>query len=772
MAEDRPEQTPTGLGTFPESLVPTLGMPVSFLEGQKRFTLLTVWDHLETEPVRVIYTTGNTVDAIPLRDEFAGFANDRHDDGYHIPITRWVGVAPRHSISQFTVARQTIVNGVEIQLHTSPPGVVGENSVFVAIFSSTDANFTVARTLVGVLGYRHAHQIGDDYWTLIYLVANDITLNTGTYYWLALCASDPRLAPVDEWQGTNTRARRYLDVGAGVLLVDNIGDPYPDAGSTYDSYADRATWFRLYERTYTIEDIPLADGALAPGIGESATARRVAGVHHDMEIIGPSSGWSGLRTSSATASGGTVDHNWLGGLQGLGPDYYHLDVTQYGDLTTNMPFTPGSVIFVDAANDLAEDNANFQYNDPTNQLLLGVGSAAFPPYSFIGRTTDGIFSADAGAVGVAIAGGELARFTATGLIYAPVQFNILADTADGADSKSIAIGGGGAASGIRGGLVYLVGNEGAVNYRGTVYLQAGAPGTAGTYDGMILFLTAGAAAGYFNRTRQLCLGAGTAAAPALTRMGYEDDGMLWPGDGSLGWALAGVLKMSLDTNGTAWLLPHATALATNGQFAQSSTYNSLVGRMGDTPVRLGGTVKNVDSALPEFTSGTVEVPTLVHTMWSDTVDKDFWVTGKPMNVFAICRYQFPAYDAPPSYDCQVAILLGTEVLVERTIKHTGVDPGINGYYYVELHSRVTKYAGNNLRNVARVKQSAAVAEAAWVEGTPLQLVESALGRAAPVVEDVTTANVTLQVRVTFSRSAPGLRCILMDAGWGPETPVV
>jgi len=414
MAGDRPEQTPTGLGTFPESLVPTLGMPVSFLEGQKRFTLLTVWDHLETEPVRVIYTTGNTVDAIPLRDEFAGFANDRHDDGYHIPISQWVGVAPRHSISRFTVARQTIVNGVEIQLHTSPPGVVGENSVWVAIFSSTDANFTVARTLVGVLGYRHAHQISDDYWTLIYLVANDITLNTGTYYWLALCASDPRLAPVDEWDGTYVFARRYLEVGAGVTLVDNAGDPYPDAGSTYDSYANRATWFRLYERTYTIEDIPLADGALAPGIGESATARRVAGVHHDMEIIGPSSGWSGLRTSSATASGGVVDHNWLGGLQGLGPDYYHLDVTQYTDLTAQMPFPSGAVLFANAANEIAHDVANLQYDDVTNQLLLGVGSAALPPCSFVGRTTDGMFSQAAGALGLATLGVERARLTSVG----------------------------------------------------------------------------------------------------------------------------------------------------------------------------------------------------------------------------------------------------------------------------------------------------------------------------------------------------------------------
>jgi len=85
---------------------------------------------------------------------------------------------------------------------------------------------------------------------------------------------------------------------------------------------------------------------------------------------------------------------------------------------------------------------------------------------------------------------------------------------------------------------------------------------------------------------------------------------------------------------------------------------------------------------------------------------------------------------------------------------------------------VTKYANNNLRLVSRAKQSAVVALASWVEGAKLTLTEYAEGRAAVVTEDVTTANLTLQVRVTFSRAAVGLRCVLMDAGWGPETPVI
>ena len=213
---------------------------------------------------------------------------------------------------------------------------------------------------------------------------------------------------------------------------------------------------------------------------------------------------------------------------------------------------------------------------------------------------------------------------------------------------------------------------------------------------------------------------------------------------------------------------HAVAPAANGEVNAFATRKSLCGRMGDTNVYYAGTVKNVDSALAEFLSQT----NLVQTMWSDTVDKDLWVTGKPVNVFAVCRYQLPAYDAGATYDCQVEILLGAKVLAERTIKHSGAAPGSNGYYYVELHSRATKYAGTSLRNIARVKQSTVVAAAAWVEGAKLALTEYAEARASTVTEDVTTANVTLQVRVTFSRSVPGLRCTLMDAGWGPETPVI
>ena len=389
--------------------------------------------------------------------------------------------------------------------------------------------------------------------------------------------------------------------------------------------------------------------------------------------------------------------------------------------------TAGRVVYPGAGGVLS-GSANLFWDNANAQLLLGVGSAALPSYSFIGRTTDGSFSPEAGALGWAIAGAEKMRLTATGLGIGCTPAYPLDVLGNARVTGGVNVG---AATTAIIGRVYA--DDGTIGYFGhsaTDYIRFQA--------GLCYLYLGGVNQVYWSN-------AGTYFSP------YTDNALTLGRD-IRGWAAL-------------HLADAAHSPAANGEVRASTTVNAFIGRMGDTPVRLGGTVDNLSEALGEFLSGTIEVPTLVHTMWSKTVDKDFWVTGKPINVFAICRYRLPAYDAPPSYDCKVEILLGTEVLVERTISHTGVAPGISGYYYVELHSRVTKYANNNLRLVSRVKQSGNVAFANWVEGTPLGLVETALGRADPVVLDVTTANLTLQVRVTFSRPAAGLRCLRIDAGW-------
>ena len=239
---------------------------------------------------------------------------------------------------------------------------------------------------------------------------------------------------------------------------------------------------------------------------------------------------------------------------------------------------------------------------------------------------------------------------------------------------------------------------------------------------------------------------------------------LWPWDDNtcaLGRNIRGWTALFLSDANT-------TAPAANGEIRAYATRNAHVARMGDTNTYLSGTVSNVDSNLAEFLSS----GGLTQTMWSDTVDKDLWVTGKPINVFAAMRVQVPAAQAGANYSVTVEVLLGTEVICGQTIQHNYAVGESSSYYVVELHSRVTKYAGTSLRNVASVKQSGAVAVASWSEGAHLQLTEYAEGRADPVTADVTSANVTLQVRVTFSHSVAGLKCKLMDAGWGPETPVI
>lgn len=66
--------------------------------------------------------------------------------------------------------------------------------------------------------------------------------------------------------------------------------------------------------------------------------------------------------------------------------------------------TPGSVLFVGAGSVLAQDNANFFWNDTTNQLLLGDGSAATPSHSFGLNTDSGIFNSPADNVVISAGG--------------------------------------------------------------------------------------------------------------------------------------------------------------------------------------------------------------------------------------------------------------------------------------------------------------------------------------------------------------------------------
>lgn len=61
--------------------------------------------------------------------------------------------------------------------------------------------------------------------------------------------------------------------------------------------------------------------------------------------------------------------------------------------------TAGSVLFVGAAGELAQDNANFSWDDTNNKLLLASGSVAHPPYTFAADPDTGPYLIGAGILG-------------------------------------------------------------------------------------------------------------------------------------------------------------------------------------------------------------------------------------------------------------------------------------------------------------------------------------------------------------------------------------
>jgi hypothetical protein len=99
--------------------------------------------------------------------------------------------------------------------------------------------------------------------------------------------------------------------------------------------------------------------------------------------------------------------------------------------------------------------------------------------------------------------------------YNDAQFDIKADTSEGADNKFVAVCGGGAASDDRGANVMLHGNEAATTgSKGQVIISAGNVYSGGD-DGTILMKTAGAEAVRIDRGKQLVGKAGAAFAGGL-----------------------------------------------------------------------------------------------------------------------------------------------------------------------------------------------------------------------------------------------------------------
>ncbi len=75
--------------------------------------------------------------------------------------------------------------------------------------------------------------------------------------------------------------------------------------------------------------------------------------------------------------------------------------------------TTGSVLFVGAASALAQDNANFFWDDTNNQLLTGLGSASNPSRAFVGDPNTGDYSTAADEYAISAGGNERIRARAT-----------------------------------------------------------------------------------------------------------------------------------------------------------------------------------------------------------------------------------------------------------------------------------------------------------------------------------------------------------------------
>ncbi len=237
----------------------------------------------DTEAARVIrYVTGDFADIVPLQDELAIVEQDYYDDS-HLVVLEPVPGTRRHCAIHFTVDREVTCHGAELQFTSRPFATIGENSVWLAIYSADNADFTPAgsRTLLGVIGPRHGHQISYLYWTLSYVVAEDeVALTPGVHYFLVLCAADPWVAPAaDEWDGVSElRTRQIVQAGEN-LLLNNNSEAFPSATSTYTLVTDQQVWYRLYTRRFTLEDVPIAQGVSVASVGEVAVLRRTATEH-------------------------------------------------------------------------------------------------------------------------------------------------------------------------------------------------------------------------------------------------------------------------------------------------------------------------------------------------------------------------------------------------------------------------------------------------------------------------------------------------------------
>ena len=197
----------------------------------------------DTGAARVISTGADVADVVRLEDEMCLASQDRITDGSEFDV---IGADPaggniRHIVQPFTVGRDCLVSGAEVQLRTQPFDELADSgSAWLAIYSATNADFTpgASRTLIGVIGKIHNHRISYLYWQNFFVpvARGEIALVAGTNYFLCICADDPDAIGPDQWVGTtdNVLVEAQCYVGGTVLYQPAAVMDFPNLVAIYN----------------------------------------------------------------------------------------------------------------------------------------------------------------------------------------------------------------------------------------------------------------------------------------------------------------------------------------------------------------------------------------------------------------------------------------------------------------------------------------------------------------------------------------------------------
>lgn len=93
--------------------------------------------------------------------------------------------------------------------------------------------------------------------------------------------------------------------------------------------------------------------------------------------------------------------------------------------------TQNSVLFIDPAATLAQDNANFSWDNANNQLLLGSGTASLPAYAFAGDANTGLYRTAADEVAVTAGGSQRMLFRLSSAVNGTPRISIPIGTLSG-----------------------------------------------------------------------------------------------------------------------------------------------------------------------------------------------------------------------------------------------------------------------------------------------------------------------------------------------------